>query len=413
MKTQCLTLFILLFIISTGFGQSTIVQTLTYDSTSRSMMVDFPNVDHNQYEKILMHYSMRCKNGEVSTGADRNKGCGEWDYSCNTNIIDSTRVDSFLANAPSHIIQGYTEDIFDYATTPTHSYYQSEIQSVMYTNVIDEMEFEYDAGSDQISLPLGGSSSERKSQYLFLQEDLNAAGLTNGPVTGLKFPIVSGDGEFNRLKIKLVEVEVDTLNGSSLLHSGLEEYFYDDVQIADNEFFAKFYRTFNFSGNGNILMEVSYSSALNNNIMLTGGSTNYTSALVCEGNQNLALHSEGGGNIEIEQDINFEGDEISISLWYFGSERLPANTTIFEGVDSMNRRQVNVHLPWSDGNIYWDCGNDGSGYDRVSKFADEFDHIKKWNHWTFTKNATTGFMRIYLNGESLDRRTRQNQSDQH
>ena len=72
------------------------VQTFNFNSPSRDTVITFPDRDHNEYEKIIMHYGMRCKDALISTGADRNKGCGEWDYSCNTYIVDSTRVDSPL-----------------------------------------------------------------------------------------------------------------------------------------------------------------------------------------------------------------------------------------------------------------------------------------------------------------------------
>jgi hypothetical protein len=56
------------------------VQAFNYNSTTRDSVISFPDVDHNDYEKILMYYSMRCKDGLVSTTNDRNKGCGEWEY---------------------------------------------------------------------------------------------------------------------------------------------------------------------------------------------------------------------------------------------------------------------------------------------------------------------------------------------
>ena len=88
-------------------------------SRTRDSLITFPGGDHNQYEKILMYYSMRCKDGLVSTGAERNKGCGEWDYSCNTNIIDSTGIDSLKALHPNFIISGINDNYFYYTTKPT------------------------------------------------------------------------------------------------------------------------------------------------------------------------------------------------------------------------------------------------------------------------------------------------------
>ena len=83
------------------------VQAFIYSSETRDTVINFPTTDNNEYEKILMHYSMRCKNGLVSTTSDRNKGCGEWDFSCNTYITDSTYIDSIRSSHPSHIISNF------------------------------------------------------------------------------------------------------------------------------------------------------------------------------------------------------------------------------------------------------------------------------------------------------------------
>ena len=61
------------------------------------------------------------------------------------------------------------------------------------------------------------------------------------------------------------------------------------------------------------------------------------------------------------------------------------------------QRVVNVHLPWSNGRVYWDCGQDG-GYDRIDQQAQTEDYEGRWNHWAFVKNADTGIMEMYLNG---------------
>ncbi|MEZ4980402.1 MAG: hypothetical protein R2769_02205 [Saprospiraceae bacterium] len=84
-----LILFVLLFVgISSLQAQDTTwVQTFTWDSTSRVGNFDFPDDPSNSWQKIIMLYNMRCHDAAVGSG---NVGCREWDYSCNTFIIDST-----------------------------------------------------------------------------------------------------------------------------------------------------------------------------------------------------------------------------------------------------------------------------------------------------------------------------------
>ncbi|MEP4077856.1 carbohydrate-binding protein [Haloferula sp.] len=89
-------------------------------------------------------------------------------------------------------------------------------------------------------------------------------------------------------------------------------------------------------------------------------------------------------------------DQITISLWAYGDSSLPANNSVFYAVNGSGGRILSVHLPWGDGTMYWDAGD--SGYDRIQKTATEVETEGSWAHWVFTKNSTTGDMRIYRNG---------------
>ena len=88
--------------------------------------------------------------------------------------------------------------------------------------------------------------------------------------------------------------------------------------------------------------------------------------------------------------------QVTICLWQYGTG--PQYTTIFQGVDDTDptNRILNAHIPWGP-EIFWDAGDD-TGYDRVYKAAKESEYSGRWNHWTFTKNTSTGQMKIYLNG---------------
>ncbi|MCH6258662.1 LamG domain-containing protein, partial [Puniceicoccaceae bacterium K14] len=91
-------------------------------------------------------------------------------------------------------------------------------------------------------------------------------------------------------------------------------------------------------------------------------------------------------------------DEITISMWVYGINQ-PSSTIVFRGDDASGNRAINIHLPWSNSQVYWDCGNDGtSSYDRVNETASESQFNGQWNHWAFTKNTNTGHLKIYHNG---------------
>jgi hypothetical protein len=88
------------------------------------------------------------------------------------------------------------------------------------------------------------------------------------------------------------------------------------------------------------------------------------------------------------------GNEISISFWA-SADAIKTNSLIYFG--DANGRIVNIHLLYGNGNTYWDCGVDAVGYDRIYK-ANPSGITNEWHYWTFTKNASTGEMKIFLDG---------------
>src|SRR5690606_7885535 len=130
MKNNFLLLTILFFSLQFSVnaqqpGDTIKVQLYTYDNPDRSIDATLPSEDL-EVEKIILKSNMRCKKALVSTGQDRNKGCGEWDYSCNTYVIDSSKVEAVESSVKSHYITEFSGDTYDYSNTPTRNYLQVE-----------------------------------------------------------------------------------------------------------------------------------------------------------------------------------------------------------------------------------------------------------------------------------------------
>jgi len=95
-------------------------------------------------------------------------------------------------------------------------------------------------------------------------------------------------------------------------------------------------------------------------------------------------------------------NEVSISVWLYGdADILPTNTTFFTALGTNSSRVLNIHLPWSDGTVYWDAG----AGNRVSYSASAAQYSGQWNHLVFTKDASSGVMRIYINGSLVGEST--------
>jgi hypothetical protein len=94
--------------------------------------------------------------------------------------------------------------------------------------------------------------------------------------------------------------------------------------------------------------------------------------------------------------------ECTLSFWQFGdtvAQPQTNNAMIFEARDALNYRVLGSHLPTGDELVYWFAGNSGTAsYDEFASLSTASDYKGKWNHWVFIKNANTGYMKIYVNG---------------
>ena len=400
------TIFVILFCFNiqtrAGTGDSTIVQTLRFDSTMRSGVFLFPDDSTKKYEKITMLYSMRCKNGLISTSAERNKGCGEWDYNCYTYVVDSSQTDSLRTIQKSDVISNSNDTIFKYTNTPVWNYIQYNQKEISFSNIISEDSVSIGTGITSLNNPFNTSNAKSRSQYLWKASELSAAGLTAGNITGIKLDILSTGSPIENLRIKIKNTNQTVLNENNPETNGFTEvYFLNTTLTSPGKLQFNFSTPFNWNGTSNIIVDFSFSNP-------TAGINNYIKGYndtITVGLINIQNDSYVNGNGSVSY-INIDSsafplitDKITVAFWVYGdSLRLPANTSILEGNDNNNQRQINIHLPWSDSNIYWDCGNDGSGYDRINIPVSSAQIKGQWNFWAFTKNSTTGVMEIYLNG---------------
>ena len=105
-----------------------------------------------------------------------------------------------------------------------------------------------------------------------------------------------------------------------------------------------------------------------------------------------------GTNDFIQVPVNYipTGNQVTVCLWNYGTTAQASS--VFDAHKSDNSRMMNIHLPWNDSVVYWDAGYSAGGYDRVNTATLTSSQWQGWHFWTFTKNATTGIMEIYLDG---------------
>jgi hypothetical protein len=102
-----------------------------------------------------------------------------------------------------------------------------------------------------------------------------------------------------------------------------------------------------------------------------------------------------GSDISLTPRCVQPGNEISLVFWNFG--RTQQTSSIFAASSNNSSQDLNLHLPWVDGNVYWDCG---SPFNRQAFGISTI--YQGWHHWVFTHNAVTGIKRIYNDGVEVN-----------
>lgn len=372
-----------------------------YGQGNRNVMVNFPNQPGLTFEKIIMKYNMRCKGGVVGNQVPPSGplGCGEWDYSCNTYITDSTKTDSIKAKHPSHIIPGYSGSTFNYTNQPTYNYYQYNQQQVVYTSTISETVTDVGTNNTSFNYPFHTAKANSKTQFLWRSNELSTAGLTNGDITSLRLYVNNAGSTAQFLRIRMKHTTDTVLNSAKPDAYGLTEVYFLNTALSTGMNQFNFHTPFSWNGSDHILVEFSFGNSGSG--ISSEVETETTPYISCIYNSDDDFHYEfNGANYFKLNNTNLSAftDKISISFWCYGNpDVLPANTSICYANDPSNNRQVNIHLPWSNSNVYWDCGS-GGPFDRINAAASISQLEGKWNHWVFTKNSSSGIMKIFLNG---------------
>jgi hypothetical protein len=389
-------------------ADTTVVQTFTwqaqnnaaaaYDSPGRRWF-EFPSSNNGvEYQKILMYYNLKCF--EDGTAGNLGFPCGEWDYLTYTYLYDHTGIiDSAQANHPLYFVNNADFDLVDMTSQPivvTREYNHSI--RVMDSSV-DETVFTIGGEPASVALPSAVGTSAQ-SVFLYRSSELVAAGLNEGDVLSrLAFAFSNAPSAVAFFKVELATT-TDTVASESLLSNAFVTVYDANLSLTTvgwNDY--NLLSEWQWDGTSSLVVRVSWSNVETTiDTSWQAEETPFPSALLYEGSDRY-MRMDWQDEVKVPKEA-FEAvsNEITIMLWQYGDPEVqPQNGTIFEGVNSLNQRVLNVHLPWSNSNVYWDAGYNG-GYDRINKLATNQDFEGRWNHWAFTKNCTSGEMKIFLNG---------------
>lgn len=392
-------------------GDTTWVQTLTFDSiTTRRGWFQFPD-DNKSYRRILMYYTLKCDPATAADGFD----CGEWDYLTYSNIWDHTGVmDSTLLSHPNFTVNGTTPDNFSYSNSANWNFYQHWQYQQMVTGIVSMDSAIVGTGNSSSSETLPTQNKQGHSQYIYTASELIAAGLTAGNITALRLNIDAAGSQADWLQVRMKQTGLTALGPNSFEQNGLTTVYNQHTAFAGIGWQTLYFvNDFVWDGTSNVVVDFTFHKPITGNTTAVLAENTGANTGIWTAGEDSRLDFEGPDYVSVPAAVFATIDqEVTISFWQYGDPVLqPQNDYLFEGRDANGVRVLGTHLPWSNGSVFWDAGNaGGTAYDRISKAANTADFAGQWNHWAMTKNTATGDMRIYLNGNLWHSGTGMNRS---
>lgn len=381
-------------------GDEIEIQTIEFDGfpvgegwlAPREGYFDFTAVDGLEFEKVYIKYKLKCD-------PTQNPNCGEWDYLSYLKVIEHTGAGLH----PSYLIGGQgglTPPSFSYITDQAWEYTPRYEETITYNDPGAITEYQIGTGTTSISGPFEASQEDSHVQYLFRATELIAAGLTAGDITGLQFDILTAGGEMENVSIA-IKPTTETQLTQEIDLSGFTQVYAKNTAFAGTGWQQLDFTSFmNWDGVSNIIVDIAFTGKSGSSDVSLNGNSYVWNCTSQASSTDAYFNFNGPDKIEVPTTnlIDIQ-DEITISFWVNGNGEQPQSDSVFDAVDADGNRVLNVHLPWDNQRIYWDAG-DETGYDRIDVAATATNEYKNtWNHWAFTKNATTGVMNMYLNGE--------------
>ena len=376
---------------------TTVVETITFDSIGRAGFYHFP--DSGSYQRVLLDYTMRCHHALISNSNNTEQGCGQWDYNCESYIWDSTRTDSLQNKAATAVISNYP------------GYTNFPYSGPTYTTIRhDEKTAQYPKGTlwkaDSANYAAGASLLFQKpyTRLAFLlpaNDPIWAKTSSKFPLAGMLLPVLNASDTFQALRIRMREIKPGSFDPHNInTDTGFVQVYYRTTYLSATSDTLFFSTPFHRDSNYDVLVEMSYSGRASAGVSLL--SSDSLAWMTSAAGPEHALNFESSERIPVPTSaLDSLSKAITIAFWAYGdTSYLPGSNTVFcEGLDNQGHRQINIHLPWGDNTVYWDCGGDSLGnFDRIQKSASKLEAAGKWNYWAFTKDAVTGKMSIYLNG---------------
>jgi hypothetical protein len=384
---------------------TTWVQTYTFDSLwTRRAKFFFPTANEN-YRKILMYFNIKCY---PDKSGDGNYACGEWDYIYFNSIYDHRGLlDSTAKKGRYFTVEGMSNvDTLRYNPQPQYDINRYYLYNTVIDNILTSNSYTIGTATTAMPHPFNLAAGNERSQFIWKASELSAAGLTAGPISGIKLNFQGNSAMINNLRIRIKQVPVDSFDVRAMADDTLSTcYFFNKVITASGWNNFQFSQPFTWNGTSNLLIDFSYDNnapGLAN--LLMGSNTTYPSGLFSTtGNYSISAFQNMGGNVQFDKALNmFSGNSPrTYELWVKVDSFLSGWGAIFSAGSLWSNNKDFSFITTSPNNNYkfnfWGSND----------FTFSGPNMKSvWKHLAVTFGNDT--IRIYLNGQMLQQRRRLN-----
>lgn len=371
------------------------VQAFTFNNNARTMTLDFPNDPNLQFQKIELKYKMRCKDGLISTSSERNKGCGEWDYTNNTYIVDEGYLSEEVKSADEYLLTNYNQNSISYVSNPVYDVREVNTKSTQLNSSSNVSSFQIGNGQEVLTTVLPTTSKASRSQFIITADELLNTGLTAGAISALSLDVLSSSATANFLKVKLKHTDSDTFETADHLGEAFQEVYYDSSTFNSNSSKQLLFHTpFQWNGTSNIVLDMSFTNlgaTTSSNISLEGSNLNSKMGRVYNG-ENKTLYFGDEQYIEATGYKGIGGDQnATIEFWVKTDQ--PTGALCSWGARSSVGAHMKIYL--GKPRLYLPNGK----YLRAEKLINDGE----WHHVAFViSGKTLGDVTAYIDGKAID-----------
>lgn len=114
-----------------------------------------------------------------------------------------------------------------------------------------------------------------------------------------------------------------------------------------------------------------------------------------------ALHFNGTDAYAVDSLFSWTGGAVTVEFWnYVRADEVTTGTAFSVGRNDDIGNRFQAHAPWSNGRLYWDCGNISDGSGRIT--VDYTPYLDKWTHVALIYDGDRT-RSIYLDGRRVAR----------